>query len=40
MQHTSQVYLIDRAGRLRATFFDPPVETLVGVTRAVIQGKS
>lgn len=39
MQHTSQVYLIDRAGRLRATFFDAPVETLVQVTRAVADEK-
>jgi protein SCO1/2 len=35
MQHTSQVYLIDRAGRLRATFFDAPADTLVKLTRAV-----
>jgi protein SCO1/2 len=40
MQHTSQVYLIDRAGRLRATFFDAPVDTLVNVTRAVADEKS
>ena len=40
MQHTSQVYLIDRAGRLRATFFDAPADTMVKVTRAVADDKS
>ncbi len=35
MQHTSQVYLIDRAGRLLATFFDPQAEAPVKLTRAV-----
>jgi protein SCO1/2 len=40
MQHTSQVYLIDRAGRLRATFFDPQADALVRLTRAVADEKS
>jgi protein SCO1/2 len=40
MQHTSQVYLVDRTGRLRATFFDPPAESLVKLTRAVADEKS
>ncbi len=40
MQHTSQIYLIDRAGKLRATFFDPPAESLVKHIRAVAGEKS
>lgn len=33
--HTSQVYLIDRQGRLRATFYDAPIEAMEQVTRAM-----
>jgi protein SCO1 len=40
MEHTSQVYLVDRSGRLRATFFNAPIETLVKVTRTVLDEKS
>jgi protein SCO1/2 len=35
VDHTTQIYLLDRAGRLRATFFDAPVDTLASVTAAV-----
>ena len=35
VDHTTQIYLLDRRGRLRATFFDAPVDTLVRVTAAV-----
>lgn len=35
VQHSDQVYLLDRAGRLRATFYDPPVATLARVTGSV-----
>ncbi len=35
VEHTTQIYLLDRAGRLRATFFDAPVDTLADVTAAV-----
>ncbi|MBL8200947.1 MAG: SCO family protein [Chromatiales bacterium] len=35
VEHTTQIYLLDRAGRLRATFFDAPVDTLARVTGAV-----
>jgi protein SCO1/2 len=35
VDHTTQIYLLDRAGRLRATFFDAPVDTLARVTSAV-----
>ncbi len=39
VEHTTQIYLLDRAGRLRATFFDAPVDTLMRVTAAVATGK-
>jgi len=39
VEHTSQLYLVDKAGRLRATFFDAPVDTIVEVTRAVLDEK-
>jgi protein SCO1/2 len=39
MQHTSQIYLVDAGGRLRATFFEPPVETLVKVTSGIASEK-
>jgi protein SCO1/2 len=35
LEHTSQVYLIDRQGRLRATFSDAPVASMEQVTRDV-----
>ena len=35
VQHTSQIYLIDRQGRLRATFFDAPIESMIRTTTAV-----
>jgi protein SCO1/2 len=39
VQHTSQIYLVDARGRLRATFFEPPVETLVEVTSRIANEK-
>jgi protein SCO1/2 len=35
VDHTSQVYLVDRRGRLRATFFGAPSEAIVSVTRRI-----
>ncbi len=35
VQHTSQVYLIDRQGRLRATFFDASIDAIRRTTTAV-----
>jgi protein SCO1/2 len=35
VDHTTQIYLLDRRGRLRATFFDAPVDTLARLTSAV-----
>ena len=35
VQHTSQVYLIDRDGRLRAAFYDAPVESMEQVLRDI-----
>jgi cytochrome oxidase Cu insertion factor (SCO1/SenC/PrrC family) len=40
MEHTSQVYLVDRSGHIRATFFNSPVAALVRVTRSVIEEKN
>ena len=39
VEHTTQIYLLDRAGRLRTTFFDAPVDTLARVTAAVATEK-
>jgi len=39
VEHTTQIYLLDRAGRLRATFFDAPIATLARVTAAVASEK-
>lgn len=39
VDHTTQIYLLDRAGRLRATFFDAPVDTVAAVTAAVASEK-
>lgn len=36
VEHTSQLYLVDKSGQLRATFYDAPVNTIVEVTRAVL----
>jgi len=36
VEHTSQVYLVDRGGRLRATFYDAPAEEMVRVVREVM----
>jgi protein SCO1/2 len=35
VEHTSQVYLVDSAGNLRATFFNAPLETLRSVTKEI-----
>ena len=34
VEHTPQVYLVDRAGRLRATFYSASVDAMVDATRA------
>jgi len=39
VEHTSQIYLVDKAGRLRATFSGASVKTIVEVTRAVLAEK-
>lgn len=39
VEHSSQIFLLDSQGRLRATFFDAPIETVARITRDVaIQG--
>ena len=35
VEHSSQVYLVDRTGRLRATFFNAPADDMLAVTRLV-----
>jgi protein SCO1/2 len=35
VEHTSQVYLVDGQGRLRATFFNSPVEVMARATRSL-----
>ena len=35
VEHTSQVYLLDRQGRLRSTFFNATVDAMTTATRAV-----
>jgi protein SCO1/2 len=35
VEHTSQVYLVDADGKLRATFFDAPVEAMAEATKSV-----
>jgi len=37
VEHTSQVCLIDRQGRLRASFYDAPVEAMEQVLRSVAE---
>ena len=39
VEHTPQVYLVDRAGRLRATFYSASVESMVDATRRVMREK-
>ena len=39
VEHTSQVYLVDRTGRLRATFQGAGSEEIASVTRPVLQEK-
>jgi protein SCO1/2 len=36
MDHSSQVFVVDGAGRLRAELWDPPVETIATLVRAVL----
>lgn len=36
VEHTSQIYLVDDQGRLRATFFDASVEAMSEATRAIV----
>jgi protein SCO1 len=38
--HSSLVYLLDREGRLRASFFDASIENMATVTRLVLNEKS
>lgn len=35
VEHNSQIFLLDAQGRLRATFFDAPPETLAQVTKRI-----
>jgi protein SCO1 len=35
VEHNSQIFLLDAQGRLRATFFNAPVPTMLEVTRSV-----
>jgi len=37
VEHTPQVYLVDREGRLRATFYSASVESMVDATRSVMR---
>jgi protein SCO1/2 len=40
VEHTSQVYLVDSAGNLRATFFNAPLETLRSVTKEIARERA
>jgi protein SCO1/2 len=40
VEHTTNIYLLDRQGRLRATFFNAPVDAMVKATAAVAREKS
>ena len=40
MEHTSQVYLVDRSGRLRATFYNAPADDMAKVTAQVLAERS
>jgi protein SCO1/2 len=35
MQHNSQIFLLDRKGRLRATFFNAPLTSMATVTHSI-----
>ncbi len=37
VEHTSQIYLVDRDARLRATFYNAPVDSMVALVRHVMQ---
>ena len=37
VEHTSQIYLVDKAGRLRATFYNAPSDDIIATTRRVMQ---
>lgn len=39
VEHTTNIYLLDRQGRLRATFFNSPVDAMVKTTAAVAKEK-
>ena len=39
VEHTSQLYLVDAAGNLRATFFNPTVETLRSAAKEMAKEK-
>ena len=39
VEHTSQIFLVDAQGRLRATFFNAPLATMAEVTRGIAAGK-
>jgi protein SCO1/2 len=39
VEHTSQVYVVDKAGQLRATFYNAPSDDMVEVTRGVLSGE-
>ena len=40
VEHTSQVYLLDRQGRLRSTFFNATVDAMTSATRLVALEKN
>jgi protein SCO1 len=35
VEHNSQIFLVDAKGRLRATFFNAPLQTMADVTRSI-----
>jgi protein SCO1/2 len=39
VEHTSQVYLVDRDARLRATFYNAPTDAMVALVRQVMHEK-
>jgi protein SCO1/2 len=40
VEHTSQIYLVDAEGRLRATFYDAAADDMVNATRQVLHAPS
>lgn len=36
VEHSSQIFLVDAQGRLRATFFNAPLPTMAEVTRSIL----